>query len=48
MEAITTTLLCGLIISHVGLWYKIGKIEERLKNLEEHILNSEKNAKSMV
>ncbi len=37
-----TTILAGSILSHSAIWYRIGKIENILKNLEKKNLGGEK------
>ena len=37
MDGVSTTLLCGLIVSHVYLYYKIGRLEQYVKDINASV-----------
>lgn len=40
MDGYTVTLLLAILGSNATLWYKMGKIEQRLKDLNNSVNNS--------
>jgi len=50
MDGITITLLSGLVVSHCVLYYKIGRLEQRVKDLNGSIakINYEGISKALV
>ena len=37
METIETLILAGMILSQAGVWYKIGRFDQRLKEMNGYV-----------
>jgi len=48
MDGVTTSILALLITQQFYTIYKLGKLEERLKKLENNFTNSDKYGKKLV